>query len=269
MILTNRSLTVDGAPLDHPSGAWFVEGGGATVIGSAAAVHVTRQTLPRRHGVLSLPNARYGMGRAVVSVIVTDIDPDTGERGGFPVAWANRARVQSMFGIRWRPIVLGMTPAPGVAAQVARGEVVAEVPAVEISPTHWRLKFTVDMLDAFWRDEHAQTVDYAARVCLRGGSAPMQDPLILAPGQGDNTVVRVVDLPSGAWVEFRGDVPADEWVRLEPADETAFISPPGQWNGGDEYARGLTVSPGGFALSPEAEWHAPAGTWVQVRRAFL
>lgn len=267
-------MWLDGEPLDHPTyaGGWrpyFVENVTAPTLGNMAAVRAVRQSPPNRDGVISVPNRRYGAGSVVITMIITDVRPEDGTRGGWAQTWANLNTVKGMFGVRYRASTLKLQPAPGAPSFVTRVECTASVSPEEITPQFWRAAFSLETIDAFWRDEAAQTVHYGTASCLRGGTAQIGDALILSPGQGNDTRVRVRDVPSGRWVQFRGDVPEGWWVRIEPERETAFITQHGLWAAGTEYARGVTVGPGGFSLSPEVEFSAPPNTLIKARRAYL
>ena len=273
--MTDRRFDVDGVPLDHPHGAWSVMQDG-TSVGAGAARRVQRQDSAFRHGARPSRDVRAGVGKETLAMIVRDVDPQTGISAGFGQMWRNLADLRALLAPwgRVEPRLLGLVPEAVREPElryVTRIEVSSAGGQVnEISPKRWVVPFTLDVIDAFWRDAEPIVVTQASASALRGGSAPIVDPLFMVPGQGDAMRVRIRDHVSGQWIAYDGDVPTNQYVRIDPNSETAYVVANAHaWTGGSEHAAGVTTGPGGFELQPAVEFSSTVpGVRLRAAKAY-
>ncbi|GAB3304330.1 hypothetical protein EK0264_03770 [Epidermidibacterium keratini] len=272
----DRRLAIDDVPLDHPCESrdgwkpYTVSLETASQLSALPSARSVRFASRNRHGEFSTPGGKWGTAGAAIIMLVSDVSPVTGEHEGFGQTWANMAAVKALFGSRQKPVTLRMTPAVDGPSFTTMVECTGGGDE-EVTPACWRSTFLLERLDPFWRDDLPIVVTEASVGALRGGSAPIADPQFMAPGQGVATRVRIRDQITGQWIRYEGDVPVGQYVRIEPADETAFIvANPHAWAGGVEDLAGVETGPGGFELQPAVDWTSTVeGVRLNARRAYL
>lgn len=263
-----RYLTLDGEDLRQEYGAWFVHK--YTFLHSTPARTVNRQESSRRHGSGFSGGKWQTNETGQVTMSITDVDPATGMRGGYPQLSANEEAVKARFLRVDRPILIAELfddEAWPKTGRQASCEVTREVDHTPTGLTYSELVFRVDVIDAFWRDVNEQ-VEVAPFSLLRGGSAPIVDAGILIPGTGA-PAYRVTDNVTGKWIEWSGSVPSGQWVRLDPLNETGWQVTSESFEGGTEKPGLVRTGAGGFEIHPTVDLTTPTGTKIAARRAFL
>lgn len=269
----SRQLYVNGTALEQAKGAWFARDVG-TFVRSAAARRSTEISYPRRHGETILPLG-YESGGGVLRITCTDRHPITGEPGGFPQLVRNEDTVKTLFLLD----NLVFRDVPYITANVGRvntGLVLASPDSTEITPRLSEHKFAVLFSSPFWRDETAAVATLttaasnAALAPLRGGSAPIPDPLFIRQGTGAAMTWIVTDTVTGKWVRWTGTLATTEWVRLDPLNMTATKVTSETWTGaGADVSGGLSVSPGGFDVHRNVLVTSNGGGKMSAKRSWF
>lgn len=260
-------LTLDGVPLDDPSGRFYVLA--ASRVRTPPAVVVNDVTVPGQHGVIPSNTSVYGPGSAVLTMRV---------RGGsYTALMANYTALMAAVGIRRVARTL-------VDTEIAQQASVQPVSISDLEQNVLRkmatCAVTFSIPRSFWRDTADITVDLGTTAgtktpsALTGGSAPILDPLFVVAG-GNFTNITITDDAAITYCNLTGNIPAGQSVRIEPDPGLAWLVPSGSpWGGGTDVSGFLTLGPGQFSLTSGSGFTitrvSPAtNTQVRARRAYL
>ena len=264
-----RYLMCDGVDLRQPKGAWTATS--YTFLHSTPARVSNKRGSSRRHGSGFTAGTWEANDSGVVTMAVTNRHPSTGVVGDYAVLTSNEDAVKAMLLRADRPVLIAemySTTNPSLGRQ-ALCEVTNQVEhSTNANRTFSTLRFEISVIDAFWRDVTEETVTAATIARLRGGSAPIVDPLILIQGSGAS-VYRVTDQVTGKWIEWRGALSTSQWARLDPLNETGWQVTSAAWSGGAEKPGLVRTGAGGFEVHPDVQLTLPANTQIRARRAFL
>jgi hypothetical protein len=254
---------LDGVDLDSP-GRWRVMKG--TLLPEVPAPRLESTEVPSRSGVVDGPGKRVGTFKVTVAFMV-----EGANRGELDRNWyALLARLRSsgrLAALQHRPA--GATPKE------------TTVRLVSVSQPQWQYgEWAIDATAVFeavegvWKDAEPTEANLTDLAALKGGAAPITDPLLrLYPTAN---IVTVKDKESGTSLTWRGSVNGGQRLLVDVARYEAWKIDADRWaagNGAQGASSGLSMSPGGFQLTPDSEGNVSVeitgGTGViRARRAY-
>ena len=254
---------LNGADLDSP-GRWRVMKG--TLLPEVPAPRLESTEVPSRSGVVDGPGKRVGTFKVTVAFMVEGAD-----RGELDRNWyALLARLRSS----GRLAALQHRPAGAAPKEAA-------VRLVSVSQPQWQYgEWAIDTTAVFeavegvWKDADPVEANLTDLAALKGGAAPITDPLLrLYP---TTNIVTVKDKESGTSLTWRGTVTGGQRLLVDVARYEAWKIDADRWaagNGAQDASSTLSMSPGGFQLTPDSEGNisveVTGGTGViRVRRAY-
>jgi hypothetical protein len=267
------TIAVDGVALDDPAGRWLLTS--ETRLRPVPAAQAVTVQIPGRHGALPIPSPTWDVGGITLGLLVTDRRPD----GSEPAAPQDRAAqtqgnldmLRALLGVRYRLLELSWTHPDGTVL-IAPGRVLTSIPTDLETLTALTLTVGVEIPGVVWQDVDAVTQASAvagasaitqAWTALAGGTAPIEDAVLLAAGPMSRLVV--TDVESGSWVRWDGALTDQQAVRIDAGAMTATRVAPGDWDGaGTDVSGGLTVGPGGFQLVPGSVTREVATTLTRL-----
>ena len=254
---------LNGVDLDQP-GKWRVMQG--TLLPEVPSPRLESTDVPFRNGIIDGAGEKVGTFKVTIAFMVEGKD-----RGELDRNWhALVARLRSSN----RLAVLQHRPAGGTLKE-------ASVRLVSVSQPTWRYgEWAIDTTAVFeavegvWKDAEPTEANLTDLAALRGGAAPIADPLLrLYPTAN---IMTVKDKESGTSLTWRGSVNGGQRLLVDVARYEAWKIDADRWeagNGAQGASSTLSMSPGGFQLTPDGEGNisveATGGTGViRARRAY-
>lgn len=254
---------LNGVDLDAP-GKWRVMKG--TLLPEVPSPRLESTAVPSRSGVVDGAGKRVGTFKVIVAFMVEGTD-----RGELDRNWyALLARLRSS----GRLAALQHRPAGAAPKE-------ATVRLASLSQPQWRYgEWAIDTTAVFeavegvWRDVEPVEANLTDLSALKGGAAPITDTLLrLYPTAN---IVTVKDKESGTSLTWRGSVNGGQRLLVDVARYEAWKIDADRWaagNGAQGVSAGLSLSPGGFQLTPDGEGNVSVeitgGTGViRARRAY-
>ena len=226
--------TINGVSLDDPRYGWIYRRGSQPFITLSADVASVK--IAGKRGVTQFPTGvTAGMWTCVVNT-----------------PWEHKETLNALFGQQTLELAAAVTPNRVAAAQFRA----SEVDTIYNADGSTDMRYTLELLDAAWRDRTAKTLsapisDASVRVdgILPGLSAPVQDALVRV--KGACTGLQVTD-SAGSWFTYAGSLSATQYLRFECATGRAFVTGSDTWSGGTEVSGDIDFGgPSGlFEVSP-------------------
>lgn len=257
---------INGRALEDSQKRWMVMEG--TKIPSIGSVRSSSVSIPNRSGVLQTPPRGSDPMQVAINVMVTDL----GGRGGWHQLQLNWDALMAicrpfnkMSEIQWRPDGMGIRTAK---CRLAGG----------VEPVFDRGAMTYDATLIFeipsgcWQDVTAPEMAVSDMSKIRGGSAPITNPLFIVQNPG--VVVAVQDYMSGRRLAWAGSPKAGKMLLLDPDNWRASWLDAKQWtHTTDDASFGLDMGAFGFALHPDYAGvytaQASGGQWtVKAARSY-
>lgn len=254
---------LDGVDLDDVEGRWRLTG--VTELPTWGAPRNVNVQIPGRTGVVPLAPVSFDPFTVVLGLVV--FDSGAGRVG----LDANMRALGRVLRSRGRLLTMTHNPGAGAPTRVAQVRVSGSV-APDFFPmgNAASVKATVECPEGVWRDPANVEMDAANLAKIDGGVMPVPDPLILVTPT--KTPIKVVDVVSGASLTFTGAIQDGKTLLINPATYTATWTNNG-WSGGTDVSSALSISAGGFYLTPDSAGHhsltVSGGTaQVRARRAY-
>lgn len=254
---------LNGVDLDQP-GKWRVMQG--TLLPEVPSPRLESTEVPSRNGIIDGAGEKVGTFKVTIAFMVEGED-----RGELDRNWyALLARLRTsgrLTALQHRPA--GAAPKEAV------------VRLASVSQPAWRYgEWAIDTTAVFeavegiWRDVEPTEASLTDLAALRGGAAPITDPLLrLYPTAN---IVTVKDKESGTSLTWQGRLTGGQRLLVDVARYEAWKIDADRWeagNGAQGASSTLSMSPGGFRLTPDSEGNisveATGGTGViRARRAY-
>lgn len=253
---------VDGHDMDDPAGRWRLTS--ATTLPTWGAPRLPSVEVPGRVGVLPLPAMSTAPSTLVLGLLVTDSGL---QRNGLD-------QNLRALGVLLRPVgrlvTVRHSPAGGPVREAGARLSGSVQPVLYPASSAATVSVTLELPEGVWRDPVATEMASTDLSRINGGVAPVRDPLVLVTASASPVVV--TDRVSGSSMTWSGQLRPGSRLLLDPARYRAAWTT-GTWEGGSDVSSDLSLSAGGFALTPDAQGRhevtvVGGNALVRARRAY-